>query len=211
GAGETLGIVGESGCGKSTTARLLMHLVPLDHGTIAFDGKAVGAGDGLSRRDLHRQVQMVFQDSYASLNPRLPVAMSIAFGPLGHGLAKSASLARARDLLQAVGLAPMLFANRHPHELSGGPRPRSDGARPLALEPRLVILDEAVSALDKSIEAQVLNLLIDLKQDFGLTYVFISHDLQVVRYLSDRVMVMYLGQVAELGPSEALFSRPLHP
>src|SRR5215472_6719536 len=139
--GETLGIVGESGCGKSTTARLLMHLVPLDRGTIAFDGKSIGAREDLSRRDLHRQMQMVFQDSYASLNPRLPVAMSIAFGPLVHGLAKPEALARATDLLQAVGLDPMLLANRYPHELSGGQRQRINVARALALEPLLVILD----------------------------------------------------------------------
>jgi len=188
-----------------------MHLVPLDHGTIAFDGKAVGAGAGLSRRDLHRQMQMVFQDSYASLNPRLPVAMSIAFGPLVHGLAKSAALARARDLLQSVGLDPMLFANRYPHELSGGQRQRINVARALALEPRLVILDEAVSALDKSIEAQVLNLLIDIKQRFDLTYIFISHDLNVVRFISDRVMVMYLGKVVELGPVDRIYREPRHP
>ena len=199
-AGETLGIVGESGCGKSTTARLLMHLVAADRGTIAFEGKAVGVGEDLSRRDLHRQMQMVFQDSYASLNPRLPVSVSIAFGPLVHGLAKSAALSRAMDLLEAVGLDPLLFANRYPHELSGGQRQRINVARALALEPRLVILDEAVSALDKSIEAQVLNLLIDLKERFDLTYIFISHDLNVVRFISDRVMVMYLGKIVELGP-----------
>ena len=210
-AGETLGIVGESGCGKSTTARLLMHLVRLDRGTIAFDGKAVGAREDLSRRDLHRQMQMVFQDSYASLNPRLPVSMSIAFGPLVHGLAKSAALARAMDLLEAVGLDPLLFANRYPHELSGGQRQRINVARALALEPRLVILDEAVSALDKSIEAQVLNLLIDLKQRFDLTYIFISHDLNVVRFISDRVMVMYLGKVVEIGPVGRIYREPQHP
>jgi peptide/nickel transport system ATP-binding protein len=210
-AGETLGIVGESGCGKSTTARLLMHLVPLDRGTIGFDGKAIGAGEALSHRDLHRQMQMVFQDSYASLNPRLPVAMSIAFGPLVHGLAKAAALARAMDLLEAVGLDPMLFANRYPHELSGGQRQRINVARALALEPRLVILDEAVSALDKSIEAQVLNLLIDLKDRFDLTYIFISHDLNVVRFISDRVMVMYLGKVVELGPVDRIYRKPKHP
>jgi peptide/nickel transport system ATP-binding protein len=162
-AGETLGIVGESGCGKSTTARLLMHLVRLDSGKIVFDGDEVGVAHGLSRRDLHRQMQMVFQDSYASLNPRLPVALSIAFGPLVHGATKSGARVRAMDLLQAVGLDPMQFANRYPHELSGGQRQRINIARALALEPRLVILDEAVSALDKSIEAQVLNLLVDLK------------------------------------------------
>ena len=185
--GETLGIVGESGCGKSTTARLLMHLIPLDRGSIVFDGLVVGAAEGgLSHRDLHRQMQMVFQDSYASLNPRLPVSMSIAFGPFVHGLAKPAALRRAMELLEAVGLDPMLFANRYPHELSGGQRQRINIARALALEPRIVILDEAVSALDKSVEAQVLNLLVDLKAQFDLTYVFISHDLNVVRYISDR-------------------------
>ena len=210
-AGETLGIVGESGCGKSTTARLLMHLVPLDRGTIAFDGKAIGAREALSRRDLHRQMQMVFQDSYASLNPRLPVSMSIAFGPLAHGLAKPAALARAMDLLEAVGLDPLLFANRYPHELSGGQRQRINVARALALEPRLVILDEAVSALDKSIEAQVLNLLVDLKQRLDLTYIFISHDLNVVRFISDRVMVMYLGKIVEFGPVDRIYRDPRHP
>jgi peptide/nickel transport system ATP-binding protein len=171
---------------------------------------AVGAGERLSRRDL-RQMQMVFQDSYASLNPRLPVAMSIAFGPLVHGLAKPAALARAMDLLQAVGLDPVLFAYRYPHELSGGQRQRINVARALALEPRLVILDEAVSALDKSIEAQVINLLIDLKARFDLTYIFISHDLNVVRFISDRVMVMYLGKVVELGPVDRIYRDPKHP
>ncbi len=209
--GETLGIVGESGCGKSTTARLLMHLIPLDAGSIVFDGRAVGAAEGLSHRDLHRQMQMVFQDSYASLNPRLPVAMSIAFGPFVHGLVKSAALKRANELLEAVGLDPLLFANRYPHELSGGQRQRINIARALALEPRIVILDEAVSALDKSVEAQVLNLLVDLKAQFDLTYVFISHDLNVVRYISDRVMVMYLGKIVEIGLVDRLYRDPQHP
>jgi peptide/nickel transport system ATP-binding protein len=210
--GETLGIVGESGCGKSTTARLLMHLIPPDIGSIVFDGLVVGAADGgLSHRDLHRQMQMVFQESYASLNPRLPVAMSIAFGPFVHGLAKPAALKRAMKLLEAVGLDPMLFANRYPHELSGGQRQRINIARALALEPRIVILDEAVSALDKSVEAQVLNLLVDLKAQFDLTYVFISHDLNVVRYISDRVMVMYLGKMVEIGPVDLLYRDPQHP
>ena len=210
--GETLGIVGESGCGKSTTARLLMHLIPPDIGSIVFDGLVVGAADGgLSHRDLHRQMQMVFQESYASLNPRLPVAMSIAFGPFVHGLAKPAALKRAMELLEAVGLDPILFANRYPHELSGGQRQRINIARALALEPRIVILDEAVSALDKSVEAQVLNLLVDLKAQFDLTYVFISHDLNVVRYISDRVMVMYLGKMVEIGPVDLLYRDPQHP
>ena len=209
--GETLGIVGESGCGKSTTARLLMHLIARDSGHIRFAGRFVGAAHGLSRRDLHRQMQMVFQDSYASLNPRLPVAMSIAFGPFVHGLAKAAALQRAMQLLEAVGLDPLLFANRYPHELSGGQRQRINIARALALEPRIVILDEAVSALDKSVEAQVLNLLADLKAQFDLTYIFISHDLNVVRYISDRVMVMYLGKVVEIGPVNEIYRDPQHP
>jgi peptide/nickel transport system ATP-binding protein len=210
-SGETLGIVGESGCGKSTTARLLMHLIALDSGSIAFNGRAVGAADGLSHRDLRRRMQMVFQDSYASLNPRLPVAMSIAFGPFVHGLAKPEALKRAAELLAAVGLDPVLFANRYPHELSGGQRQRVNIARALALEPRIVILDEAVSALDKSVEAQVLNLLVDLKARFALTYVFISHDLNVVRFISDRVMVMYLGKLVEIGPVDRIYRDPLHP
>jgi len=154
---------------------------------------------------------MVFQDSYASLNPRLPVATSIAFGPFVHGLGKAAALKRAMQLLAAVGLDPLQFANRYPHELSGGQRQRINIARALALEPRIVILDEAVSALDKSVEAQVLNLLADLKADFDLTYIFISHDLNVVRYISDRVMVMYLGKVVEIGPVHRIYRSPQHP
>ncbi len=208
--GETLGIVGESGCGKSTTARLVMDLIRRDSGRIALDGAVVGKG-GLSRRDLYRQMQMVFQDSYASLNPRLPIATSVAFGAFVHGVQKSAALRRADDLLAAVGLDPRLFANRYPHELSGGQRQRVNIARALALQPRIVLLDEAVSALDKSVEAQVLNLLTDLKAERDLTYVFISHDLNVVRYISDRVMVMYLGKVVEIGPVGRLYRQPLHP
>jgi peptide/nickel transport system ATP-binding protein len=154
---------------------------------------------------------MVFQDSYASLNPRLTIEDSIAFGPMVHGVPHHEAVARARDLLARVGLAPERFAERYPHELSGGQRQRVNIARALALQSRLIILDEAVSALDKSVEAQVLNLLLDLKEDFGLTYVFISHDLNVVRYMSDRVLVMYLGQVVEIGDSETLFNNPAHP
>ncbi|MDI9330308.1 MAG: ABC transporter ATP-binding protein [Alphaproteobacteria bacterium] len=208
--GETLGVVGESGCGKSTTARLLMNLIAPDQGDIVFDGATVGGRD-LPLKDFRRQAQMVFQDSYASLNPRLTIEDSIAFAPQVHGLPRAQAVERARDLLSRVGLEPMRFAERYPHELSGGQRQRVNIARALALQPRLVILDEAVSALDKSVEAQVLNLLLDLKDEFKLTYVFISHDLNVVRYMSDRVMVMYLGQVVEIGASEDLFSQPRHP
>jgi len=208
--GETLGVVGESGCGKSTTARLLMQLISPNAGQIDFEGQTVG-GASLDLKRFRRQTQMVFQDSYASLNPRLTVEDSIAFGPQVHGLARAAAVARARDLLARVGLEPGRFAERYPHELSGGQRQRINIARALALQPRLIILDEAVSALDKSVEAQVLNLLLDLKDEFGLTYIFISHDLNVVRFISQRVMVMYLGQVVEIGDSEALFQDPRHP
>lgn len=207
--GETLGVVGESGCGKSTTARLLMKLIEPTAGDVVFDGELVGRDIGL--KTFRRQVQMVFQDSWSSLNPRLTVEASIAFGPQVHGLPAREAIARARDLLARVGLEPSRFAERYPHELSGGQRQRVNIARALALEPRLVILDEAVSALDKSVEAQVLNLLMDLKAEFGLTYLFISHDLNVVRFVSDRVLVMYLGKVAEIGESEAVFTAPRHP
>jgi peptide/nickel transport system ATP-binding protein len=207
--GETVGIVGESGCGKSTTARLLMHLMKRDAGDIVYDGMPVGRA--LSLRELRRCMQMVFQDSYASLNPRLTIEESIAFGPKVHGMADAASRVLARELLGKVGLRPEIFANRYPHEISGGQRQRVNIARALALSPRLVILDEAVSALDKSVEAQVLNLLVDLKREFGLTYLFISHDLNVVRYISDRVLVMYLGEVVELGPVDRVWDAPAHP
>jgi peptide/nickel transport system ATP-binding protein len=209
-AGETLGIVGESGCGKSTTARLIMHLIAADSGTIRFSGKAVGTA-ALPMKAFRSQVQMVFQDSYASLNPRMTIEDSIAYGPMVHGLAAHEAVRRARRLLDRVGLDPRRFAGRYPHELSGGQRQRVNIARALALEPRVLLLDEAVSALDKSVEAQVLNLLLDLKDEFGLTYIFISHDLEVVRFMASRVMVMYLGLVAEIGPTEVLYTGSRHP
>src|SRR5580692_2816583 len=209
--GETLGIVGETGCGKSTLARLLMHLLPMDSGELIFDGDGVGESGGLSLRDLRRNLQMVFQDSYSSLNPRLPVQDSIAYGPRVHGMPRAEARAVARELLDKVGLEPDLFGARYPHELSGGQKQRVNVARALALHPRVLILDEAVSALDKSVAAQVLNLLRHLKRQFNLTYVFISHDLNVVQYIADRVLVMYLGQIVEIGPAEAIYAQPKHP
>ena len=207
--GETVGIVGESGCGKSTTARLLMHLMTRDAGDIIYDGRQVGPA--LSLRDLRRGVQMVFQDSYASLNPRLTIEESIAFGPKVHGMADDTARTLARELLGKVGLRPEIFANRYPHEVSGGQRQRVNIARALALSPRLVILDEAVSALDKSVEAQVLNLLADLKREFGLTYLFISHNLAVVRHMASRIGVMYLGRIVEIAEGRTLFNDPRMP
>ncbi len=209
--GETLGIVGESGCGKSTLARLLLHLLVPDAGELVFDGEAVGAEDGIAVDALRRQVQMVFQDSYSSLNPRMPIRDSVAFGPFVQGKKKPEARGIARDILSRVGLDPDVFGPRYPHELSGGQKQRVNIARALATGPRMVILDEPVSALDKSIEAQVLNLLRALKRQFNLTFVFISHDLNVVRFISERVLVMYLGRVVELGPADAVFERPQHP
>jgi peptide/nickel transport system ATP-binding protein len=208
---ETLGIVGESGCGKSTASRLIMSLISPTAGEIVFDGELVGASRGISLKEYRRQVQMVFQDSYSSLNPRLTIEESISYGPIVHGESRNKAVARARELLEAVGLNPSQFARRFPHELSGGQRQRVNIARALALRPRLIILDEPVSALDKSVEAQVLNLLLDLKEQFGLTYLFISHDLNVVEHVADRVLVMYLGKVAEVGPVNEIFRSPAHP
>ena len=209
--GETLGVVGESGCGKSTLARLLLHLQVPDRGELVFDGDPVGEEGGVGVTDLRRQVQLVFQDSYASLNPRMPVGDTVAFGPIVAGKSRTEARRIAHEILGRVGLRPELFGPRYPHELSGGQKQRVNIARALAVGPRMVILDEAVSALDKSVEAQVLNLLRELKRTLNLTYVFISHDLNVVRYISDRVLVMYLGQVVELGPAAEVFARARHP
>ena len=209
--GRTLGIVGESGCGKSTTARLIARLVEADSGSMVFDGEGVGEFGGIALKIFRRNLQMVFQDSFASLNPRLTVAETIAFGPRAHGVSAADAGQRARMLLARVGLEPEQFASRYPHELSGGQRQRVNIARALAFDPRLLILDEAVAALDKSVQAQVLNLLQELKAERGLTYLFISHDLHVVHYLSDDVMVMYLGQVVETGAVEHIYGRAAHP
>ncbi|MCC6777346.1 MAG: ATP-binding cassette domain-containing protein [Hyphomicrobiales bacterium] len=210
-AGEVLAVVGESGSGKSTVAQLLMHLVASDRGSIHLDGAPVGAKGGMSVRQLRRAMQMVFQDSYSALNPRLTVFETLVYGPRSNRASRRAAAMRAEKLLDEVGLDPARFAARYPHELSGGQRQRVNIARALSLDPRIVILDEAVSALDKSIEAQILNLLVTLKRERELQYIFISHDLNVVEYVSDRVIVMYLGAVVEQGPTEAIFSRPQHP
>jgi peptide/nickel transport system ATP-binding protein len=209
--GEVLGIVGESGCGKSTTARLVMQLIKPDAGTLVYDGDPVGAFRGISVSQLRRKVQMVFQESFASLNPRLSISDSISYAPKMHGTPRAAAQERTERLLRDVGLNPAQFARRYPHELSGGQRQRVNIARALALEPKLLILDESVSALDKSVEAQVLNLLVELKQKRDLTYMFISHDLNVVEFISDRVLVMYLGKVVETGPVDEIYRNPRHP
>lgn len=209
--GETLGVVGESGCGKSTTARLLIRLIKPDQGRMFLDGQDVDAPNSISVRELRHQVQMVFQDSYASLNPRHTAAEEVSFGLSAQGVARSEARRRANEVLDFVGLEPEVFADRYPHELSGGQRQRVNIARALAINPRVLILDEAVSSLDKSIEAQVLNLLIDIKKRLGLTYVFISHDLNVVQFVSDRVLVMYLGKVVEIGPVEKVYRSGGHP
>lgn len=210
--GETLGVVGESGCGKSTAARLVSGITQLDEGEVLLDGEMFAAPrSGRMGREARRAVQMVFQDSASSLNPRMTVTDTIAFGPRAHGVPGAKARDYARDLLAAVGLPPARFADRYPVELSGGQRQRVNIARAIAMRPRLLVLDEPVSALDKSVEAQVLNLLVRLRQELGLTFVFISHDLNVVRYISDRVVVMYLGQIVEEADSEALFARPRHP
>jgi peptide/nickel transport system ATP-binding protein len=208
---ETLGVVGESGCGKSTLARVLMLLIKHDAGEQVFDGEPIGGPRGLTMKQFRQAMQMVFQDSFSSLNPRMPIEDTIAYGPRVHGMEKAEAKALARSLLGKVGLNPELFAQRYPHELSGGQKQRVNIARALALQPRLLILDEAVSALDKSVEAQVLNLLRHLKTHFNLTYVFISHDLDVVRYISDRVLVMYLGEIVEIGPVDQIYDSPRHP
>ncbi len=209
--GETLGLVGESGCGKSTLARLAVGLEPPSSGTVRVAGLDPWAGDAAARRKLPRLVQMIFQDPFASLNPRLPVGWTVAEGlrAMGVGSARERK-ARVLELLALVGLSPE-HAGLFPHQFSGGQRQRVAVARGLALSPRLIVCDEPVSALDVSVQAQVINLLADLRERLGLAYLFISHDLAVVGHVSDRVAVMYLGRIVETAPARALYDEPVHP
>lgn len=210
--GETLGLVGESGCGKSTLGKLLIDLLTPTSGRVWFKGEDLSQYRGKALRELRRGMQMIFQDPYASLDPRMTVG-DIIMEPLNaHRVGKNRAerVEMVKALMAQVGIRPELFI-RYPHQFSGGQRQRIGIARALALNPQLIICDEPVSALDVSIQAQILNLLADLQADRGLTYLFISHDLNVVRYLSDRVVVMFLGQICELSPTEPLYERPRHP
>ena len=209
--GETLGIVGESGCGKSTTARLMLRLIDPTSGSIRFDGRDITRVSSRGLRPLRREMQMIFQDPYASLNPRKSVEQIVLQPFAIHGgVSKKEARLRVRELLQVVGLSPE-HASRYPHEFSGGQRQRIGIARALALNPKLIVCDEPVSALDVSVQAQILNLLRSLQAEFNLTYVFISHDLSVMRQICSRIAVMYLGRVVELADSEQIFERPRHP
>jgi oligopeptide/dipeptide ABC transporter ATP-binding protein len=211
-AGETLGLVGESGCGKSTLSRCLMRLLEPTGGTVRFAGRDVTHLGRRALRPLRREMQMIFQDPYASLNPRRRVGQIVGDPIRLHGEARGREQVKRRvqELLERVGLSPEHY-NRFPHEFSGGQRQRIGVARALALEPRLIVADEPVSALDVSIQAQIVNLLDDLQDDFGLTYLFVAHDLGVVRHVSDRVAVMYLGKIAEVAPAGELYDKPIHP
>jgi oligopeptide transport system ATP-binding protein len=209
--GETLGVVGESGSGKSTLGRLLLQLERPTSGDILFDGTSIVEGSASARRRLRKRVQVVFQDPYSSLNPTMTVRQTLAEVLAVHEIGtKDSRAARIDDLLERVGLSPTL-ANRRPRQFSGGQRQRIGIARALAVEPDFVVADEAVSALDVSIQAQVLNLLMRLQDDLGLTYLFISHNLSVARHISNSIAVMYLGRIVEHAPADALFEEPLHP
>ncbi|WP_042356766.1 ABC transporter ATP-binding protein [Bacillus rubiinfantis] len=209
--GETLGIVGESGCGKSTTGRLLMRLIEASDGSIKFEDQEVRRMSKGELRRIRRDIQMVFQDPYASLNPRHSVEQILEEPLIVHGIgSKEERKKRVKEMLEVVGLSSY-HAKRYPHQFSGGQRQRIGIARALMTKPKLIIADEPVSALDVSIQAQVLNLMKDIQREFGLTYIFIAHDLGVVRHISDRVGVMYLGRLIELADSEELYDNPLHP
>jgi oligopeptide transport system ATP-binding protein len=209
--GETLGLVGESGCGKTTLGKVILQLLDATEGDVALHGKSIASMSKEERQEVPKQMQVVFQDPYASLNPRMTVGEIVGEGPMVHGLSdKEEREKRVRDLLARVGLNQS-HVHRYPHEFSGGQRQRIGIARALALNPDFIVLDEPVSALDVSIQSQVLNLLADLQEEFGLTYLFIAHNLAVVQHISDRVGVMYLGKLVELADVESLYAQPRHP
>src|SRR5262245_323410 len=209
--GETLGLVGESGCGKTTAGRSLLRLIEPTSGQILYNGADLRTASADQMRQNRRDLQIIFQDPYSSLNPRMTVGAIVSEGLTVHGIGeKSERIEKVKQTLQQVGLDPA-FINRYPHEFSGGQRQRIGLARALILNPKFIVCDEPVSALDVSVQSQVVNLLVDLKEKYGIAYLFISHDLSVVKYISDRVAVMYLGEIVETAASDALYAEPLHP